>query len=277
MATMKSNGNTYVVFDTETTGLDVIRDGIVEIGAIRITNGKVVDKLVCLVQTSAEMSPKAFEVHQITDAEIEKTGKKTKTAFKELLDFVGTDPLIAHNGLGFDYPMLFNHLKRFGLSVPANPILDTLVLVRRFLGVPRGSGTLEQLRARYKIETGKAHRAEADALAAAKLYALVCAKEPSLEKLWAECGSQTLDKYAELPDGYELLSVALEQGAFLELSYAGIGKPERERWIQPLRFCADRGGNLSVSAFCPEAGIEKSFRVDRMKKLLQVANKPKAA
>jgi len=86
----------YVVVDTETTGLDAQVDRVVEIAALRFEGGRVTDRFETLVDPERDIPPESSEHHHLTDSDIE--GSPPLAALDEpLLDFVGTDLIVAHN------------------------------------------------------------------------------------------------------------------------------------------------------------------------------------
>ncbi|WP_221089083.1 3'-5' exonuclease [Deinococcus aquaedulcis] len=111
-----------VVFDLETTGLSPERDGIVEIGALRIVDGQVdeTQKFETLVRPTGEggqplLIPwRAEKVHGISN-EMVRGAPTPEEVLPEFLDFVNGWPVVAHN-VGFDGGFMRVHARRHGLE-----------------------------------------------------------------------------------------------------------------------------------------------------------------
>ncbi|WP_404379616.1 exonuclease domain-containing protein [Caenispirillum salinarum] len=118
---------TYVVFDTETTGLTPSTDEIVQIAAVRIVNGRRVRGEVfdTLVDPQRSIPPTSTDVHGITAAMVE--GAPTiAEAGRRFHEFARGAVLIAHNA-PFDMEFLRRHEEDIGASFD-HPVLDTVLL-----------------------------------------------------------------------------------------------------------------------------------------------------
>ncbi|MCV2867931.1 exonuclease domain-containing protein [Defluviimonas sp. WL0002] len=119
---------TYVVFDTETTGLLPSQgDEIVQLAAVRIVNGRRVEReaLDLLVNPGRSIPPRATEVHGITEAMVADAPRIGEIG-RRFHDFAEGAVLIAHNA-PFDMEFLRRHEVDIGLRFD-NPILDTVLL-----------------------------------------------------------------------------------------------------------------------------------------------------
>lgn len=149
-----------VAFDTETTGLSPNNDRIVEIGATRFEDGKPREPHSWLVNPQRDIPRYAEKVHGISEAMV-----ADQPPFKEVYPlysaFAGDAVLLAHNA-NFDIRFLSSELRRNGLELPDNQVIDTLKLFRNwFPDAP--SHNLGKLAVHVGVETGRMHRAEADA------------------------------------------------------------------------------------------------------------------
>lgn len=121
---------TLVVFDTETTGFSATKDRIVEIGAIKIRNGEIVEERNWLINPQQPIPARVTKVHGISSAMV-----KDKPTFAEVYPefqaFVGNAVLVAHNAR-YDVDMMRGELNRAGLEMPDNMVLDSLKLFRKW-------------------------------------------------------------------------------------------------------------------------------------------------
>ncbi|WP_312847261.1 3'-5' exonuclease [Aliiroseovarius sp. M344] len=124
---MRLKDLTYVVFDTETTGLLPHKDEVVQIGAVRVVKEKIVpgETINQLVDPEMKIPPASTKVHGVSDAMV--TGQPTiKVAGKHLHNFARGSVLVAHNA-PFDMAFLRRHAEACGVDW-TNPILDTVLL-----------------------------------------------------------------------------------------------------------------------------------------------------
>ena len=159
----------FVSVDVETTGLDPERDEIVEIGAVRVRGGQVVDEFDTLVSIDRTIPAAARLVHGISNAML--FGKpRIAEAMQKLLQFAGDAALVEHSSSAFD--VLFLE-RAHGAPLDA-PYISTCILSRRlFPHIPKHS--LDACCQRFHIVNGRPHRALGDARATADL--LICLLE----------------------------------------------------------------------------------------------------
>ena len=155
----------YVAFDLETTDGDVASCGVVEIGAVRVERGEIVDRFHTLVQPYQPISPRASAIHGYTDSDV-RDARSFAQVWPEFRAFVGDDVLIAHNGQQFDIPVL-RRLAAGQADVDGLVFYDTLPLAR---SLSRDSAKLEDLALRFGIDAGRAHHALDDAVTLARVY-----------------------------------------------------------------------------------------------------------
>ncbi|MFT9487498.1 MAG: PolC-type DNA polymerase III [Tepidibacillus sp.] len=152
--------DTYVVFDTETTGLSAVYNTIIEIGAVKVKNGKVIDQFKMFVDPQEPISRKITEITGITD-EMVKGAPLLEEALPKFKEFIGNAVLAAHNAR-FDMGFLNMGLKRIGLESLLNPVIDTVELAR-FLYPKMKNYKLNTLCDAFNIELNNHHRAYHDA------------------------------------------------------------------------------------------------------------------
>ncbi len=158
--------NSYIALDLETTGLNPKKDRIIEIGAAKIIDGKIVDKFDTLVNAEIKLEPTVTKITGITQ-EMMEDGMDSKQAVKELVEFCEEYTLLGHN-IQFDFSFVKRNAVNMGFSFEKMGI-DTLKLARRFLPELE-KRSLEYLCEYYKIDHINAHRAYCDALATKELY-----------------------------------------------------------------------------------------------------------
>lgn len=165
-----------VVYDTETTGLDLSRDEAVQISAIKLDNtGKIIDVLDLFITPTVPISQGAYETHGFDEAYIKAHGGlSAKEALRRFSAFVAGTTLVGHNSLRFDSPLIKRQLKEQGLP----PLLivaeyDTLHIAKLFL--PRlKNHKLSTLCERFSLVNENAHNALGDITATAGvLFALI--------------------------------------------------------------------------------------------------------
>src|SRR5213082_92064 len=155
----------YVTFDLETTDKDVEVCEVIEIGAVRVVGGEIVDRFHSLVRPYRPITPGATKVHGYTDGDV-RNARPFAEVWPEFRAFIGDDVLIAHNGQHFDIPVL-RRLAAGREGVDTLVFYDTLPLVR---SLSRDSAKLEDLALRFGIDRGRAHHALDDAVTLARVY-----------------------------------------------------------------------------------------------------------
>jgi DNA polymerase III subunit alpha, Gram-positive type len=152
----------YVIFDLETTGLSSRYDRIVELGAIRVRKGEIIDRLSLLIHPEdVPLSATASEVSGITMAMLE--GQPTfQTVASTILKFFEHAIVVSHNA-PFDMGFMVAAFARLNLPFTP-PVIDTLSL-SRYLYPEANSHRLGALAKRLQVtyEEDKAHRAIYDA------------------------------------------------------------------------------------------------------------------
>lgn len=160
----------YVVFDLETTGLYADRgDSIIEIGAVKMQNGKIIDEFNILVNPGVKLDSKIIEITGITDDMlIDKDSEEV--CVKEFINWVGDLPMVAHNAR-FDISFINSAYRKYDLGVLKNTLIDTLGL-SRYLESNYKYHNLATLVERYNIEwdEDKHHRASYDAKGTALIF-----------------------------------------------------------------------------------------------------------
>lgn len=113
----------YVVYDTETTGLNPKVDEILSIGAVKIKGNKILasEKFELYVQPTKEISEESIKIHQIRNIDLQ-NGSKPNEAIEKFLHFIGSSTLVGYY-LEFDVNMINKYLKPYlGIKLPNKQI-----------------------------------------------------------------------------------------------------------------------------------------------------------
>ena len=113
--------NDYIVLDIETTGLDPEFDEIIEIGAIKVINGKIVDEFSELVKPSNAITPFISSLTGITN-DMLKTAKNINQVLPKFLDFVKDMTIVGHN-VNFDINFIYDYTLYISNSLKSNLLL----------------------------------------------------------------------------------------------------------------------------------------------------------
>ena len=167
---LKLTEETYVVFDLETTGLyPNSGDSIIEIGAVKIKDGKIIDRYDELVNPNKLLSEEIIKITGITNEMLE--GKRTEElALKDFMKWAGNNPLVAHNAK-FDISFIEMAFTKYNLGKLSNIVIDTLGL-SRYLESSERYHNLATLVKRYNIpwDEDKHHRADYDSEGTALIF-----------------------------------------------------------------------------------------------------------
>ncbi len=161
---------TFVVFDTETTGLQPeAGDRVVSLAGVRVRGGRVIrhDVFDTLVDPKRSVPAESVAVHGITDAMLV-GAPPLETVLPAFLGFAGPAVLVGHEA-SFDLRFLEPEARRLGLpSLTARPLLDTRLLSRSLHGLGE-SHSLEAVALRLGVTVTGRHSALGDALTTAEI------------------------------------------------------------------------------------------------------------
>lgn len=164
-----------ICFDIETTGLEYMRgDRCIEIGAVEMIDGNITDNTFheYINPDGKIIPPDSYMVHKISNAFLEDKPKMVAVA-PRFLEFIGDSPIVAHNGLDFDFPFINHELQLVGLpQIPREQQFDSIVIARNRVFGPK-SYSLDALAKWYGISLtarADAHGALIDAEILAKVY-----------------------------------------------------------------------------------------------------------
>jgi DNA polymerase-3 subunit epsilon len=172
-------------FDLETTGLNISRDKIIEIGILKVHADQREERYIKRINPGIPIPAESQAIHGISDADVKDAPSFAQLA-EEIKNFIGEADLAGYNSNKFDIPFLLEEFLRLGIDLEMEN--------RRFIDVQTIFHKMEQrtLSAAYKFYCGReienAHSAEADIVA-------------TFEVLKAQ-----LDKYADLKNDMTYLS-----------------------------------------------------------------------
>ena len=179
---------TFVVFDFETTGFNAGgTDSIIEIGAVKIKNGEILEKYDELINPGRKLPQRIIDVTNITDEMLE--GKDNEeNAVKGFIEWFKDCPMVAHNAK-FDVSFLEMAYKKYNLGEFKNPVIDTLELSRT-LDNTYARHSLSALVKRYEVPWDEEahHRGDYDAEGTALVF----------HKMLKKLSNRNIDKMSDL-------------------------------------------------------------------------------
>ncbi|MCB9915629.1 MAG: 3'-5' exoribonuclease [Planctomycetes bacterium] len=261
----------FVVLDTETATL-LGAPHLLELGAVRVVDGEIQDQFESLVRPEVEIEPGATEVHGIRQDDVRDAppAPEVLAAFRE---WVGDDGLAAHNAR-FDAGVLGFEYARHGMQPPSGAFVDSLAVARRWIpeSVDHKLDTLSQ---HLELEEGPHHRALSDAVYCWMVLAECLARMgggAGFNELLALCGAPlTMAGAAPLAPRMKPrlrpLSAAAAAGDEVVLVYGEAPEHVAQLPVAP-RFLYQRHQTGYLEAVCLRSGTLKTYRLDRVQKVL---------
>jgi DNA polymerase-3 subunit epsilon len=264
-----------VVLDTETANTRGAPH-LLELGALRVVDGEVVDQFEALCAPAIPIEPAATEVHGIEDRDIVRAAPAARV-LADFIGWLGDDWLVAHDAPR-DARVLGFELARCGLEAPGQPWLCTLRLSRKLL--PEAADhKLDTLRELLELEDGPRHRALPDAAWCHQVLE-ACAEraagsgDATPERLLALTGGAPITiaghgpAPARMKPRWRPLEGARRDRRELTLLYGSEGQPPAELNVTPwLLYSVDKRGYLEAE--CTATGTLKTYRLDRIHRVLQ--------
>ncbi|MBU0721501.1 3'-5' exonuclease [bacterium] len=164
----------YVVFDTETTGLNPKEDEILSIGAVKIKDNKILTSQTfeIYLKPSREINFKSIEIHGIRPCDLQ-NATNAQDGIREFLRFIGSHPLIGYY-LEFDVAMINKYIKpMLGITLPNRMIeVSEIYFEKRITLIPQGNIDLrfDTILKNYDIPNMGVHNAVNDAIMTAMIY-----------------------------------------------------------------------------------------------------------
>ncbi len=260
-----------VVVDTETATLSGAPH-LLELGAVRVEAGEVVDSFETLVAPAVEIEEEATAIHGISNEDVRRA-PLAADALSQFNEWAGSDWMCAHNA-GFDARVLGFEHARTGAPVSGSPFLCTLKLSRRH--IPESPDhKLTTLCQHLDLEEGDHHRALADAVWCWQVLE-ECATRgevKSATELLSQCGVPvTIPAFipgpARMKPRLRPLTEAVRNGDEVTLLYGGSESGVAASMSVLPRLLYERHKKSYLEAECTRTGTLKTYLLDRIQKVL---------
>ncbi len=208
----QSLDDTYVVFDLETTGLSAISDTIIEIGAVKVEAGTIVDRFSTFVNPKV---PIPYRIEQLTSINDDMVidAPVIEDILPKFMEFCDGAIMVAHNA-DFDMGFIAAACERQGIPCDFT-IVDTVAMARTLIPTI-AKYKLDQVAKALKIDLGHHHRAVDDAECTAHIFVKLCErlKESDIFNLDSanELARASVDTIRKLPQYHVILLAQNEVG-----------------------------------------------------------------
>lgn len=162
-----------VCLDIETTGLDIVKNNIIELGVVEVKQGKITQQYSKLFGGGRSSMYLVRKIHGIKDAE--RLGKATfKQCSKRIADYLAGAVIVTHNGTKFDVPFMEEKMRESGVSLSYVRHIDTYLLSKK---LEHEKNSLEWLCKHYSINYDESnHRGLTDCLCTLQVLYAFCEK-----------------------------------------------------------------------------------------------------
>src|SRR3954468_1108643 len=263
------------VVDTETTGASAaFGHKIIEIGIVRIENGREVGRYEQLIDPKRRITAGVTAFTGITQAMVEGQ-PRFADQLDVLIGMLSGAAILGHN-IRFDLSFLHAEFRRAKTDMKeclgAIPILDTVRIARRRFG--RGGNALPLLSRKLGVDPVRSHRALADAITTAAVFEKLLEAHGGYDCVLCDClahqgGMIDIARSATARLLPLELEEALEANRPVMLEYIdGFGN-RTERIVQPLHV-RRRGGQLMLIAHCALRNDSRTFKLDRVVRMVQM-------
>ena len=166
----QSLSGTFVVFDLETTGFSPKSCKIIEIGAVKVTDGRITDRFSTFVNPKM---PIPLRIEQLTDINDNMviSAPEIEEVLPEFVDFCGDAIMVAHNA-EFDMSFIYKNCEDMGIRISPT-VIDTVALSRALLP-DLHRFRLETVAKHLNVPLLKHHRAVDDAECTAEIFKKLC-------------------------------------------------------------------------------------------------------
>lgn len=161
--------SSFTSFDIETTGLARTSE-IIEIGAVKVKDGKICDSFCELIKPDAPIPYNITLITGITN-DMVKNADSARNVISRFVEFTGDDILLGHNAVNFDCKIMGFWAEKYSIHIDCD-VFDTLRYIKyRCEPMPGlANHKLSSLCDYFGVKPTVFHRAAADAETAAKLY-----------------------------------------------------------------------------------------------------------
>lgn len=204
--------NNVVIFDVESTGVNILEDEIVQISGVKINyKGEVIDSFERFLIPSKSVGDSQL-VHGFSDEFLKQNGEEKRKVLIDFLQFINGTLLVGHN-VGYDIGILNSELSRSNMEkAQFIDYYDTLDIARRFY--PKlHNHKLETLSDIFKTEVRSSHNAMDDVLATKDILIKMVEekiKGTSIERI--NICSKYLDKFNDLSSHIKCLKDIIDKG-----------------------------------------------------------------
>ena len=264
-----SENYSVVAFDTETSGAYAIESEVIELGAVKWKNGKVVDKFNVLLKPSKPLTPENIGIHGITNEMLVGASDMSSEILK-FCNFIQDSVLVAHHA-PFDLGFVAIAIEANNLNWPRTLNLCSSLLSRALL--PTTNHKLQTLIKELNLIGGEAHRAYDDS------YACLQVLFKCIDKLEPEA---TLKRLIDIQkknlnwNNYQVLSLrdqkikslvqAMQKQESINIVYEGGQTKNKTRPIKPIGIVRNPDGDYIMA----ECGLDlkrKRFYLDKIKEV----------
>ena len=259
---------TLVAFDTETSGAYPVGSDVVEFGAVKYQNGKLVDKIEFLFQPREPMSDFIIKIHGITN-EMVKDCPSISEKINEIHEFMRGSVLIAHHA-PFDLGFLSYDFEKAKLDSPETINLCSSLLARKLIP-ESGNHKLQTLVKFLGIDGGSAHRALDDAKSCYHVAAEClnrAGEEANLQKIQSiQAKNLAWDNYKIINRDDAVVSSiveAIRTKKVLEIIYERGSRPGTPRQVIPWGIVRNPDGDY-LMAFCKIDNTNKRFYLNEIR------------
>lgn len=243
--------DTYVVFDIETTGFSPDINHIIEIGAVKVENGKIVDRFSSFVNPQVPIPYRIEELTHINDSMVI-DAPTVEVVLPQFLAFCEGCVMVAHNA---DFDVSFIKRKAANLGVDFNPTYVDTVAMARYLLPNLNRFKLDTVAKAVGVNLDNHHRAVDDAACTAEIFVkfIVMLEERGITDLnqLNEKGSNSVDNILKMPTYHAIILATCDLGRtnlYNLISLSHITYYNRRPRIPKSEFIKYRNGLLLGSA-----------------------------
>ena len=241
----------YVVFDIETTGFSPDVNHIIEIGAVKVENGKIVDRFSSFVNPQVPIPYRIEELTHINDSMV-LDAPTIDVVLPQFLKFCESCVMVAHNA---DFDVSFIKRKAANLGVDFSPTYVDTVAMARYLLPSLNRFKLDTVAKAVGVNLDNHHRAVDDAACTAEIFVkfIVMLEERGITDLnqLNEQGSNSVENILKMPTYHAIILATCDQGRtnlYNLISLSHITYFNRRPRIPKSEFIKYRNGLLLGSA-----------------------------